>query len=937
MRRFVAVACVVVLVLTGFVVLAPGVRAQRTGAMVDRLQWYEQGNQAQALLDLESGAMDAYMFPLRTITDIISAKQNPNLATISVGGSLNDLFVNPVPVNQSLAAGKFNPFAIREVREGLNYIIDREFMSREIAGGSLFPHTTIWHKQMPEYGRDAVFFSQLERQYAYNPSFGKSMIFDALGKVPGLAFESGQWVFQGTPVDLQFVIRTEDIRRNLGDYMADQVQNVLGFKVTRVYKTGGGAFAIVYNGPPETAKWHLYTEGWAQTAIAAWADADPGFFYNGGEGSRIWTVYKPEPELADVSDSLGFSRYTSVAERQVLIERAAQLALKNSVRIWLASGGTFAYSKRVTNVVYDLAAGLWGLYATRTARFATLGGNLTIGQRIQFLSPWNPWQGFGWLYDGLQSAAFTDVPVFPHPHTGVYIPVRYNFQVFTAGPTGSIPVPAAAQTWDNTTMGFKAVAAGVTAKSQVNYTVTFGKWHDGSDFNMNDILYEIALVFRRADPAGDVHKKDSDAAGSQTLFLAQFLKGFRVTGTNTIQMWFDFWHPDSTVIAASVGLGVVGSGGPSVGIFPITPWTASELALATVFGNACAVSEVTADIQLKEALDLTKGPCLTAMDGNRTAYVSANHEPPGLAASFADAETTARWTALTTFRNTYGHYFASNGPFILSNVNPTARQTQMIRDPNYPLDAARYDSFLTPRVPQISFGAAPQVVPGLAATFTINSRLAGAPYDNLAINYLIVNPSTGAVLFQGQLARRPRRDREDAGGVSGNANSYGRGNYRWVRMPVVEPHLDRVRACYPEPLQDRREKDCRRAGRVGILLMDVARRIGPAEAQGDLVEDVVHVKGRAVVPLPEVDGVVDLARRGDPGCNGLEAHRRVVPPLCIRRHRHRACGSRREDLEVGTDGYIDPGVRVGEHGYFRERLCLQPVIQPAEALPRVPR
>ena len=738
-NRWLPYGCMLLILMTAAAVIPP-VRGQaRAGAMVDSLVWSEQPNQAQALVDLESGAMDAYMFTLRTANDIASAKSNPNLWTIDSGGVLNDLFVNPVPVNQSLAPGRFNPFGVPEVREALNYIIDRGFITRELMRGTAIPHTAIWHSRTPEYARDALFFSELERKYSYNPTLGKRMIFDALGTIPGVTFEAGQWKYKGTTIALNFIIRAEDVRLNIGTYIADQLQG-LGFVVYRdTYLCT--PFACVYNGPPNTGRWHLYTEGWASTALTAWADSDPFFFYAGGEGSRVWTMYKPEPALVDVAERLLNSRYTSLVERQILIERAAELALRNSVRIWLTAGSTTALSKRVAGLVYDLDGGPWGFLATRTARFATPGGTLQIGQRIHFLSPWNPWRGFGWLYDTLEAYAVTDAATVPHPHTGLYMPIRADYTVFTAGPTGRTAMPADAQVWDSATMGFKQVTSGTTAISIVNLTYTFGKWHDGSDFNMNDVVYEVALAFRRANLAGDVHVSDPDAADAKTILFAQTLKGFKVTGANTISMYFEYWHPDATTIA-------------SVGnvAFPLTPWTASELSLKTVFDNVCRVSEVTAVIYAKEPLDLAKGPCLAAMDAAVGGYVTANHEPPGLEAAFADAETTARWTALQTFRAKYGHFFVSNGPFILSRVDAVAVQTKMTRDANYPFDAARYDMLLTPRVPQISFGPAPQVVPGLATTFTVNSRIAGAPYEQVKIDYIITS-ETGDALFRGGAVR----------------------------------------------------------------------------------------------------------------------------------------------------------------------------------------
>ena len=124
MKHFVAGLFAVLLVMTAFVVLAPGARAQaRVGAFVETISWFEQPNQAQALSDLTAGTMDIYMFNLRTAADIAAAKANPDLKTLDSVGSLNDLFLNAIPNNQTIPG--FNPFTIRQVREAMNFVVDR--------------------------------------------------------------------------------------------------------------------------------------------------------------------------------------------------------------------------------------------------------------------------------------------------------------------------------------------------------------------------------------------------------------------------------------------------------------------------------------------------------------------------------------------------------------------------------------------------------------------------------------------------------------------------------------------------------------------------------------------------------------------------------------------------------------------------------------------
>ncbi len=711
--------------------------------MVDSILWIEEKDQDRALQELVDGGMDVYMLPLRSPSAIASAKANPNLWTIDGTGGLFDLFLNPVPVNQALAPGVGNPFSKREVREAMNYLIDRDFIANEIAGGGQLPQVTLEHRFTPEYARDPVFMSELEARYRFNPPLAAQMISDALNADPDYHFELGtqRWQFKGTDISLSFVIRSEDLRRDIGNYIADQLERI-GLGVNRYYTGGSGVFPMVWEPPPDSGAWQLYTEGWAATGLSAWADGDPDFYSCGGEGHPIWTMYSAPPELATACVRLRDGQYASLAEREDLFERATELSLRESVRVWTTAGSsTFVMSRRVTGMVYDLAGGPWGRLATRTARFSTTGGQLNVGVRLQFLSPWNPWQGFGWVYDTSQSHAFTDPAVWPHPHTGLYMPIRATFSVAAPGPTTSLQVPSDALTWNPATLGFQPVLLGTTARSEVTYTFTFGKWHDGSDFTMDDVLYELALAYRRANASGDVHQIDRDAAATSTILLANALRGFRVLDGTHLQAWYDYWHLDPSMVASLIN--------PA---FPATPWTASELALSTVLDDTCRISEVTAANEGKDALDLTRGRCLAAMDANIVGYFGI-HRPPGLDAYITPGEASTAWTALRNFRNTTGHYFASNGPFVLRGIDEFALQTTMTVDPNYPIPADAYDRYLVPRVPEITLGPIPLVIIGLNASFSLTSRLQGVAYDEIDSSFLVLNPSTGAVLFQGKAAR----------------------------------------------------------------------------------------------------------------------------------------------------------------------------------------
>ena len=114
MRGVMTCGVVAVLVLGAFFVLTNQARAQPAGGFVDTMSWFRQPSATNALLDMESGAMDVWLYYFARPSDVAAAKTNPAIGTIDVGGSWDNLFVNPIAVNQILAPGLVNPFTNRD-------------------------------------------------------------------------------------------------------------------------------------------------------------------------------------------------------------------------------------------------------------------------------------------------------------------------------------------------------------------------------------------------------------------------------------------------------------------------------------------------------------------------------------------------------------------------------------------------------------------------------------------------------------------------------------------------------------------------------------------------------------------------------------------------------------------------------------------------------
>jgi hypothetical protein len=178
--------------------------------------------------------------------------------------------------------------------------------------------------------------------------------------------------------------------------------------------------------------------------------------------------------------------------------------------------------------------------------------------------------------------------------------------------------------------------------------------------------------------------------------------------------------------------------------------------MQTTLHDHAMISEVTASNKGLTAMDLTKGATLGFMDREwSSGNVTTAWIPPGFgtgspfASYFPAAEASTRWTDLQTFRTAHNHYYPSNGPYYIDSIDTTSAQVIMKVFASYPYPADQWAGLVTPKVPVVTIGTAPTVVPGLSASFNVSAAVAGTPYDNLKMSYLILNPATGGVLNQG--------------------------------------------------------------------------------------------------------------------------------------------------------------------------------------------
>jgi len=237
-------------------------RVDRNGAWVDTIVVVEEPSADAAVTRLQNKDIDLYAFTVSNAEVAAKVAASPELKSERSFGSYNELTFNPAgPIFEG--TGKLNPFAVPAVREAMNWLIDRDYIVQEIMKGLGVPRYTPFNVASSDYARLAEVVRKVELKYAYDKEKAQQVISAEMEKL-GATLVDGKWQYNGEPVEIIVLIRVEDERRQVGDYVANQLEDI-GFTVTRDYKTSAEASPIWIRGNPNDGLWHVYTGGWITT------------------------------------------------------------------------------------------------------------------------------------------------------------------------------------------------------------------------------------------------------------------------------------------------------------------------------------------------------------------------------------------------------------------------------------------------------------------------------------------------------------------------------------------------------------------------------------------------------------------------------------------------------------------------------------------------
>lgn len=727
------------------VIIEDAVVGDRRGALVDEIVFTEETDINKIAELIEGGSHQVFALGITNATTFRRIRDSRRTDHSISYGSSGEITINPV--GPHFNDGRINPFHVPEVREAMNWLVNRRHVAEELYGGLAVPRYLPLSTAFPDYARLADVARALELQYQFDPERARTVITREMEKL-GATLERNRWVHDGSPVRLTVLIRTEDERRRVGDYMANILEDI-GFQVERLYRSAEEASRIWILGDPADGRWHLYTGSWVSTLIVRdQADQFTAFYTPRGRPEPLWQAYQPAPELDDLADRLQRRDYTTWEERQEMMTRAMELAMKDSVRIWLVDQINVWPRSREVSLAGDLAGGISGsaLWPYTIRYRDRVGGRIIFGTPSLLTEPWNPVAGSNWLFDTMIQRSLDDMPLIPDPFTGLFWPQRIDSAVVTVEEgvpviqthdwlrveeAEEIVVPEEAWIdWNAEEQRFVTVGErhpdGLTSRTRttIRYDDDYFQrtWHDGSQVSIADLLVGWILSRERAKEESRLY----DAAHLLAFEAYQrHYRGWRILSKDPleIEVYSDQIFPDAEVMVYYRSLAA-------------SPWHTLGLGIRAEHTGELAFSSNKADRMRVDWIGFVTGPSIPILERHLRAAKADRFVPFAnvLQEYLAEDEVNARYEALTQWYGARRHFWIGSGPFYLHSAHPVERSVVIRRFEDYPDRSDKWLRFSRPEIPALDLDGPMVVELGEEAQFELHITFDAQPYDSTEID-----------------------------------------------------------------------------------------------------------------------------------------------------------------------------------------------------------
>ncbi len=424
--------------------------------------------------------------------------------------------------------------------------------------------------------------------------------------------------------------------------------------------------------------------------------------------------------------------------------------LDESVRIWLATvDNSFPALESLEGLTRDIVAGPRNPWALREA-YVPGSGDVRVGHQWVWTerTTYNPVGGLGDVYAVDLWRNLTDPALWNDAFTGIPQPFRASYEVETAGPDGTLEVPADAVTWDVEAKAWAPVPSGTTAVSKVTFDYsryTHANWHHGQPITMADAVYSIAQGF---DIAYDPEKARIETALAVTSRpILETFKGYRLVDDDHLEVYVDYWHFDEDHIGAYAS--------------PVSfdmPWELKAAMDELVFEERrAAYSDTAAGRYSVPWLSLVLKRDAGLVDRSLRTLEREERVPAGVF-EFGDRslvtpeEAAARYEAARDWFDEKEHLVISQGPFYLEQFDPPAQFAELLafRDPSYPFKPGDFYRGEPPTLAIDDIEAAPIL---LGEDVLVSAQRDRPGHRRAALPA----PRSGARRGRGQRRRRRRR------------------------------------------------------------------------------------------------------------------------------------------------------------------------------------
>ncbi len=671
-------------VMLALFILGSKVSFGEKGSYADKVEFIQYSNTNTAIEELKNGKLDIYYSAVPS--NQINSQLRQNLNVFQSTGTEYSLLVNPAP------SEKFNPFSIKDVRFALNYLVDRNLIVDELLNGYGSPMISAYKPYDPDY---LLILGKIQSfNFQYNPVLAEQIISNALVKVDAQKID-GKWYYNSKPITITIFIRNDDpIRKSIGEILVSQLQKI-GFEVKADYGDLSKAFSVVYGSNPADMQWNIYTEGYTiggfvryDSVIIAqmyspWFSNMPGF-----NNPENWNY--ENSTLDSISQAIFAGNFTSAQTRAALLNEGVEDGIQESVRIFLAAQvDHYLANKKVQGIINDFGAGITSRFTPINSRDGS--DTLKIGVAKIYQGSWNPIAGFTDSYSQEMSSAVIDPADFKNPYTGLTIPVRTDWQVKTAGPSGKLDVPSDAIRWDPQQHKWIQVGLGMKSTSKVTFHMKFSNWHNGSPMDMNDVLYGIYFLYQWSSNQETQTKTFDSEYSPKASQAVKTLIGVRVIDNDTIEVYQDYWHFDENEIADSAQ------------VWPSMPWEMMYAMEKSVTDGKLAFSRSDAISKNVDWLSILVPKDAQIMRYDLQQFEKENDIPPSLTGFVNSNYCNLRYNSSISWIDKHGNAMISNGPFYLDSYLPEARTITIksFNDTTYPFVAGYWKKFEQITIPEI--------------------------------------------------------------------------------------------------------------------------------------------------------------------------------------------------------------------------------------------